>query len=45
MKEEQKIIRWESNENGVSAITQQLQEEIDMEVLRMIREEEWKIDD
>lgn len=36
------IIRWESNENGVAAITEGIQEEIDMEVLRIIREEQLK---
>jgi len=39
MNKKTNIIRWESNETGVTAITPQLQEEIDMEILRMVREE------
>lgn len=42
MNEKLNSIRWVSNETGVYAITQQLQEEIDMEVLRMVREEQTK---
>jgi len=40
MNEKLNTIKWVSNENGVYAITPQLQEEIDMEILRMIREEQ-----
>ena len=42
MNEKLNIIKWVSNESGVYAITPELQEEIDMEILRQVREEQAK---